>query len=251
MKLDQLKSRIESSRELDFGGIFSDSIELFKKVWVQGLVTFLIMMACIMPFYLIIYIPMFAAGFNDPQSFESDQPPVWFAVLMIVFMPIFLLAVTTISNGLMAAFYRICKLKDKEEMGKDDYFRFLKGENLKKSFVLGLYATGLTFLGALACGLGLIYVMVPVSLFPVFLAFREDLTPSEIVKASFALGNKNWLVIFGLLLVCGFLANLGVIACYIGLFFTAMFGKIPMYFVYKNSLGFDADEQHEQPILEA
>jgi len=50
------------------------------------------------------------------------------------------------------------------------------------------------------------------------------------------LGNKNWLVIFGLVIVTGLVAQLGVIACYVGLFFTASLAKIPAYFMYKDAI---------------
>ena len=69
----------------------------------------------------------------------------------------------------------------------------------------------------------------------------------EIVKASFQLGNKNWLVIFGLIIVMGIVAELGIILCGIGLLFTAMLSKIPLYFIYKDGVGF---KEHNLPLEE-
>ena len=37
MLFSELQSRINNAKALDFGTIFNQSIELFKKVWVQGL----------------------------------------------------------------------------------------------------------------------------------------------------------------------------------------------------------------------
>ncbi|WP_010518276.1 hypothetical protein [Croceivirga radicis] len=238
MNLEQLKAAIARSPELSFGDIFSKSTELFKKVWVQGLVTLLLMMVCMMPFYLIIYVPLMVTGMADPQAFQQEEPPVGMMIGFFLLYPILILGALTISNSLMASFYDICKRKDLDEMGAEQYFKYFKKPHLQKSFVLGLYGLGLSILGMLACGLGMFYVMVPVSLFPVFMAFNQELSAKEIVSASFALGNKNWLTIFGLILVCGFLANLGLILCIVGVYFTAMFAKIPMYYVYKDSLGF-------------
>jgi len=52
-------------------------------------------------------------------------------------------------------------------------------------------------MGMLTWGIGLIYIVVPLSFIIAFLAFNEDLSDKKLVKASFRLGNKNWLVIFG------------------------------------------------------
>ena len=63
----------------------------------------------------------------------------------------------------------------------------------------------------------------------------------EIVKSSFTLGNKNWLVIFGLIIVMGLVAEMGILLCFVGVFFTAMLAKIPVYFMYKDAVGFSSE----------
>ena len=84
-------------------------------------------------------------------------------------------------------------------------------------------------------------MVVPISLIPAFLAFDEELTATEIIKSCFSLGNKNWLVIFGLVIVMGLVAELGVLLCFVGVLFTAMLAKIPVYFMYKDSIGFSTE----------
>ncbi|MFT6797418.1 MAG: hypothetical protein ACJART_002569 [Maribacter sp.] len=68
------------------------------------------------------------------------------------------------------------------------------------------------------------------------MSFNEELTAMEITKASFTLGNKNWLVIFGLVIIMGVLAEFGVILCGVGILFTAMLAKVPAYYIYKYGL---------------
>lgn len=63
----------------------------------------------------------------------------------------------------------------------------------------------------------------------------------DTVKASFALGNKNWFVIFGLLVLVGLLAELGISLCCVGILFTAMLTKVPVYFMYKHRVGFEKE----------
>lgn len=239
MYLEQLNQHISERPSLDFGSIFSRSIALFQNVWLQGFITLLLTVITILPLYILFYIPLIAAGITDPEMLKSEEPPTMVIVGMAILFPVLLLGILTFGLALNAAFLRICRTKDMEAQGKDDYFYFFKKGRMGKAFTLAVIMLGLSLLGLLACGVGLIYLAVPLSLFPAFLAFKEELTPMEMVKASFVLGNKNWLVIFGLLIVLGIIAELGIILCFIGVLFTAMLSKVPIYYMYKDGVGFE------------
>ena len=241
MNFTSLSERIQQSAQVEFGSVFNNSVELFKKVWLQGFITLILTFAAILPFYLLIYLPMIAMGISDPDIFEQQEIPPLFAGLMTLIMPLFMIGVMTIGICLNAAFLRICRKYDLNESGKDDYFYYFKREYLSKALIISLIMVGLSFLGVLACGLGIIYLMVPMSLFPAFFAFDRELTALEVVKASFALGNKNWLMIFLLILVSGLVGQLGAILCLVGVLFTAMFSKIPIYFIHKDAVGVSMD----------
>ena len=240
MSLETVNQKIAEKPSLEFGLIFSQSIELFKKVWLQGFITLLLTFVTILPFYIMIYIPMIAAGITDPDMLRNEEMPTMVVVAMVILMPVFLLGVMAFGTALNAAFLRICRQKDLNEAISEDYFYFFKEGRLGKILNLALIMLGLSVLGVLACGLGMFYLIVPMSLFPAFLAFNEELSAMDIVKSSFILGNKNWLVIFGLLIVMGIVAELGVILCCVGILFTAMLSKIPTYFMYKYGVGFDS-----------
>ncbi len=242
MDFNNISNKIENNPPLEFGGIFSRSIELFKKVWVQGFITLLLTFICIIPFYILFFVPLIAAGITDPEMISQEELPTGVIAAMALIVPILVLGVMTVSLALMAAFLRICKLKDTNAQDSDDYFHYFKNGRMRKLLFLSLIFLGITLLGMITCGIGLIYIVVPLSLIPVFLAFNEDLSAVEIVNASFRLGNKNWLVIFGLLIVMGLVAELGVILCFVGIFFTAMLAKIPVYFMYKDGVGFSEND---------
>jgi hypothetical protein len=242
MSLETLTQRIKSYPELSFGDIFSKSIALFKKVWLQGFIVLLLTFVVILPFYIILYIPLIASGITDPEFLQNNEMPPMVAVAMCILAPVVVIGITTFALALNAAFLKICKQKDLGQESKDDYFYFFKEGRLGKVFILALYTFGLAFLGMLACGIGLFYVIVPLSLIPAFLAFSDELSPLEMVKASFTLGNKNWLVIFGLIMVMGIVAELGFLLCCIGVLFTAMLAKVPVYFMYKDGVGFNGVE---------
>lgn len=238
MNLEIITERIKTNTDLSFGEIFSKSFDLLKKVWLQGFIVLLLTFIIIVPFYIILYIPLIASGITDPEAIQNNELPTMVAIAMGILAPVIAVGVSTFALALNAAFLKICRQKDKEEESSDDYFYFFKEGRLGKVFILALYTIGLAILGLLACGVGLIYIIVPLSLIPAFLAFSEELSPLEMVKASFALGNKNWLVIFGLVLVTGIVAELGFLLCCVGVLFTAMLSKVPAYYMYKDGVGF-------------
>ena len=241
MVFSDITSKIEQSNALDFSLIFSKSIELFKQVWVQGFIIVLLTFATLIPFYILMYIPLLIAGVTDPEMLRSEEAPPELIIPMVILMPIMFLGITTISILFNAAFLRICKNKDLNLAESDNYFFYFKKRYVSKSIALALLTLGLMLLGMLACGIGVFYMVVPISLIPAFLAFDEELTATEIIKSCFSLGNKNWLVIFGLVIVMGLVAELGVLLCFVGVLFTAMLAKIPVYFMYKDSIGFSAE----------
>lgn len=241
MIFDNLSAKISQKNPLDFGSIFSRSIELFKKVWLQGFLILLLTFVLILPFQILFYTPFIAAGITDPEMLREEQMSPVLVIAMVILFPILMLGIMMISIALNAAFLRICKLKDMGSTESDDYFFYLKNGRWKKSLILGLFVFGLSIVGMLLCVIGLFYVIVPISLVPAFFAFNETLGPSEIVKASFQLGNKNWLVIFGLVILMGLVAQLGILLCGIGILFTAMLAKIPVYYMYKDGVGFSEE----------
>ncbi len=238
MNFTEIANKIVESDPLDFGSIFSKSIELFKQVWLQGFIIVLLTFVTIIPFYILMYIPLIIAGVTDPEVLRSEEIPPEVIIPMAIIMPIVFLGIIAVSFMLNAAFLRICKIKDLNLLEADNYFHYFKKEYGSKTVILALMALGLMLIGVLACGIGVFYMVVPISLFPAFLAFDKELSAKEILKSSFSLGNKNWLVIFGLIIVMGIIAELGILLCFVGVFFTAMLAKIPVYFMYKDSFGF-------------
>ncbi len=80
----------------------------------------------------------------------------------------------------------------------------------------------------------------------VIFAFNPELSTSEIVKAGFKLGNKKWLLTFGLIIISGLIAEIiGLLMCCVGILVTASFAYLPAYFIYKESVGFDENNDNE------
>lgn len=258
MNITELQGRIQNTKALDFGTIFNDSIELFKKVWVQGLVTLLLNAVLAIPLVMIIYIPLIFMGFMDlfsgsydsydPSYSEPDVSPMIFVAMAVIYI-FMIIAMSTIGLGLKAAFYRICKLKDLEQMGTEDYFYFFKKPYLGKTIKLGLAFSGISVLAVMLCFLPIIYALVPLSFIVVIYAFHPDLSVSEIIKLAFELGNKQWFISFALMFVSAFLAGIvGLLMCGFGVYITASFSYLPPYFIYKEVVGFDNETDQMQRI---
>ena len=248
--------KIEDSNKPDFGDIFSKSFELFKKVWEQALYHVLVTMVAVVPMIILIYIPyiMFALYMAENDGYGHYQQPdiAFFAPVLIlygfvVFIVIFISQAIVL--GITAHFLKVLQ---KEDTGKPEnvggYFDLIKG-NYKKLFLLALASFGIALLAILLCYLPIFYVMVPLQLFVLFFAFNPELSVSEIVKASFKLGNKYWLIIFGLTFISSLIAQIGILLCIVGVFFTAYFVHVPMYFLYKDTIGFDSDSDENSLLI--
>ena len=246
--------RIEEAGKPDFSDILSKSFDLFKKVWEQAIYHVLITMAMVIPFIILVYVPILiminvSGGFdgygyhsvNDYYGNNFEPPVLWIIIYsIVVFVVVFI--IQSISFGIIAHFFRVCKKADTGfPVETGGYFVFLKGENLKKVFLLSI-ATFLISIAAVAlCYFPIFYVMVPLHLLQVIFAFNEKLTVSELISASFKLGNKYWLLTFGLLIIASLIAQVGILLCFIGIIFTAYFVHIPIYYLYKDTVGFGDD----------
>jgi uncharacterized protein (DUF927 family) len=83
----------------------------------------------------------------------------------------------------------------------------------------------------------------------VIYAFNPDLSISEIIKLSFDLGNKKWLITFGIVIVASLLAGIvGMLMCLVGIYITASFSYLPPYLIYKDVVGFE--DENENPQIE-
>jgi|SRR5690606_22977588 len=243
--LDSLLNKIAHAKELDFGNIISDTVELFKKVWLKGVivVVFVLISAIVVSslFSLIGLAPVLdqtifsSLDFKALASFYSSSALYGIPQNMLI---------STFNLAFVSAFYRICKQIVLGENEHEDYFYFFKKEHFTKVFMLGIIYTGIVTIAQLLCFFPYIYLFVPLSYFAVILAHNPDLSEMDIVKASFALGNKKWLITFGTLFVAILIGMLGVLGCFVGIVFTMSIIYLPSFLIYKDAVGFD----HSRPV---
>lgn len=241
-----LEEKIDNAKDLDFSNLFDSIIELFKKVWLKGFFTVLLIVAFAFVvnilFSLIGLAPKNNIAFND---FDFDGFFSFYSETIIYSIPQTIL-VSTITMAFVAAFYRICKQFVLGENVVDDYFYFLKKEYFSKLLMLGIIHTGIAVVAQFLFVIPYIYAFVPLAYFTIIFANNPDLSEGEIVKASFKLGNKKWLITFGTMFVAGLLGMLGIVGCGIGILFTISIIYLPVFFIYKEVIGFEDTNEIEQ-----
>ncbi|MCT8340577.1 hypothetical protein MG296_10965 [Flavobacteriaceae bacterium TK19130] len=256
-------SKIEKALKPDFGNILTKSFDLFKESWVEGMVHVLISLLVVIPFLIIIYVPLIPIMIADARRssydyydygygyeynpFEEYAWPLIVGYFLLIIVFTFFMQVFNYS--IYAHFYRVLKQKDVGVQKPIGGYFSMAQKHFGKLLLLSLASVGIALLAALLCYLPLFYVMVPLQLFIVILAFNPELSVSEVIKASFKLGNRFWLIIFGLIIIGGLIAQLGIILCGIGIIATASFVHFPMYYLYKDTVGFDEVPTETDPLI--
>ncbi len=236
----RLLQNIENAKPLEFSNIFDNVIELFKKVWLKGFLVVLIMVGIAMLVGVVFSLIGLAPKGNPfIDGFDMETYIEFYSSSIIQNIPQTILT-TTISLALVSAFYKICIQFDAgKQQVVEDYFQFFKKDYFSKLLMLGIIHTGIATVTQLLFFIPYIYAIVPLAYFAIIFANNPELTEMEIVKASFALGNKKWLITFGTLFVAGILGFLGILGCGIGILFTISIVYLPTFFIYKEVVGFD------------
>lgn len=239
--------KIENAKTPDFSDILSQSFDLFKKYFKEGIIHGLISIAVALPLLLLVYIPIIPVyiealqNAGDPYYTPSFVNEFGFIYMIVWFILVFVLsfAVQLVN---MSVFGKFLKFLKKEDLGINEdeggYFTILQA-HWKKMLVLTLASMGIAVGAALLCYLPIFYVIVPLHwLFPIFI-FNDKLSVSEIIKAAFKIGNKYWLHFVGIGIVVSLVTSVGMIACYIGIIATMPFTYVATYVGYKEVIGFD------------
>ena len=246
--INTLREKINNAKALDFGTIFSESIELFKKTWLQGFLLQIFTIIVMLPLIIILYVPLITMliaqnGYSDSSTYSEFFAGM--SILYILFIIVGILVFGAVSLALNAAFFRIMKKLDYgEQVTTSDFFYFLNGKYLSKTFLIMLVSILIAIPSALMCYIPLIYMIVPLSFFTLIFAFNSDMSVSDIVSVSFKIGHKKWLLAFGLIIVSSLLSQIvGMLLCGIGLLITAPFVYHPIYLIYKSVIGFDNEDE--------
>ena len=251
-----LLNKIQTSKSIDFGELFNESLSLYKKVWAQGLLMQLFSIVIMLPFLISLYLPYFSLALDGELSQNIGTEDLSRALVeeygtSLIWIYLIMFLVGIISSLFYLGFYRIVKEMDHgNSFVMSDFFYFFKGPVLAKAIGLLLAYTGISILAALLCFFPLIYAVVPLMfMLPVFV-YNSHLSISEIIKVAFALGNKKWGITFLILILNIVLIYvITFLTCGLGALFFSCFIYLPQYIIYKNVIGFDTPESTPQTIV--
>lgn len=258
MNFTELEQKINRNNSLDFGDIFSKSITLFKKTWLQGLIVYILSVVLMVPVMFVIYIPMMMVmiplGLMGENIESIEELGVGLGITaglgLFVLYVIAMVLMFSVQLIMRAAFYKICKDKDANpNISSDEYFFYFKKKYFKKIMLLSFMSIGAILLGMICFVVPGLILMIPLVYLPIVFAYNPELSAKEIFKTALKLGMKKWWITLFLLLVAGLLAMfVGFLACMVGIYVTASFIYIPTYFVYKETVGFDENSGEFQEI---
>ncbi len=247
MNYTSLLERINENKHVDFGETFNNAFELFKKVFAYGLLLVVLQVLFVLPLIAVLYFPLLSMGILESygdsvydSSFDFKAVSAGVLILFFIWALAVIFVIQAIAMALNAGFLKICKAADDGEIIDIKlFFTYFKSTYLSKLFVLSIASAGISILALLLCVLPIFYVMVPIYLFAVIFAFNPELSVSEIIKSSFKLGNKKWLVIFGLIMVIAVCVQiLAYVTCGLGSLLS-FFTMLALYNVYKKAIGFN------------
>jgi len=242
MNYSEIQYKIENAQHLDFGTILDLLFKMFKEVWLKGFLMVVVLVVCAVALTLFFSFIGFGPdpfvidpneGFNFYSNYTSNA---FYSLPQSILL-------SSLIIGLLSGFYRICKELDINKTQNGDLFYYFKDTYIQKIFMLGIIYALIAVVAQSLFIIPYIYAFVPLSFFAVVFSNNPELTETEIVKISFNLGTKKWLLTFGLLFITGILAMLGIIACGIGLLFTMSLVYLPAYFVYRDVVGFEDDSE--------
>ena len=125
-------NKIQSSELIDFGDLFNESLSLFKKVWIQGLLLQMFSIVIMFPFMISLYLPYFTLALNGNLNQQMDSVDLSSALIeeygtSLVWIYLLMFAVSLVSSLLYLGFYRIVKEMDHENpFVLSDFFYFFK-----------------------------------------------------------------------------------------------------------------------------
>ncbi len=260
---DKTTAIINRARQADFGQVFEQTIDNYKKIVVQASIAILLMLFvffCVMVGISIIFMLSSNIVFTDPSSIEEAvaSVPPYVNTIAAVFWAILL---TPLTAGFLIMSHEAEKNRPVSFTLVFSYFRNSQLKHLLISAViiaLITEAVGETFTyfmsepesltphPSLALILMVFNLFILVfTIFIIPLIVFEKLTALEAIKTSIAVSKKSFFTILLLLIVVVICAVLGIFAFCFGIIITLPLIFSCRYILYKNVVGIDYQEDVE------
>lgn len=245
--METILEKINQNNPTPFDYVFNKTIEIFKKVWVEGLLFVVTYFVAIAAFLGLFILMLFLFGITIKTIPDFTALNLVTIIIFLLTLFLFIPVLSTLITGLFCGFYKVVyKLDHNEAFKFSDFFTFLKGNYLLKTFKLSLAIFGIGLLAYILCFIPIIYAAIPLSYMTVIYAFNPHLKTAEIVNLGFKLGNNKWFITFGCSILFSILSQIiGLLLCGVGIFVLISINFLPRYAIYKEVIGFGEEEIEE------
>lgn len=240
-KLEDIK---RNGYNLEFGDVFNDSLEIFKKViWITGFAFFILMGAFLVLYFAIIAFFFASDNFiNTMTEISLMEGSLTFMVYTMLLVIVISVAISPMYAGVLQVCHNAKNNKDFDLSTvfihyKTNYVKDIIISSLLIAITASLIADGLTLIGFGFLGTIITYIIQFFTLFTIPFIIFGNLKAIPAIQASFTLISKNFLVIFGLMLVAVIIAFFGIIALCIGILFTLSLIYTTQYAIYNAAIG--------------
>jgi hypothetical protein len=249
-KLELIK---ENGYELDFGDVFSNGFEIFKKIAGIAGIAFLILTIVFVSIFMGVIAAAF--GFTDFASQMTNFNIANFSTIGVV---IYLLStvvvtgfITPFSAGILKMAYNASK---NEEFSLSTAFEYYKSKHFKDLFIAAIIVTFfgaginliLEFNGIKVVGIVFTYLISFFTFLYIPLIIFGDQSVTQSIQNSVVLVIKKPFIIAGLLIVTFMLAMFGIIGFCIGIFFTLPLIYAVHFAIYDAIVGTDKTSELDE-----
>lgn len=238
---------------LEFGEVFNDSLENYKKIiWVAGLVFFIltiVMVSIFMGILTSIY------GASDFLSSMTEFSLLATTPSYLIVSSLFGVLISIAISPLYAGIFQICHNAQTHkafDLGtafihyKTSYFKQIVISALLISLFTGIITDLITVIGFQFIGTLFTYFMYFITLFTIPFIIFGNLNAVDAIKASIAIVFKKFWIIFALMLVAFILAMIGMIAICVGIFFTLPIIYSTQYEIYRAMIGVEENDELDE-----
>lgn len=249
-RLNEIKQK---GYNLEFGDVFNESLEIYKKVlWIAGL-AFLILMIIMGALTAGVMTIFFGASnfmSNITQFGLLSMSPAYLVISLIIGI-----LVTIAISPLYAGIVQVChNAQTNKHYDFNTVFIHYKSVYLKDiaisalliSLISGVATDLVMFLGFQFTGTLITYFFQFITLFTIPFIIFGNLNAMSAIQASILIVFKKFWIIFALMLVAIIMAMLGLIAICIGILFTLPIIYTTQYAIYRNVIGVDEHDELDE-----
>lgn len=238
---------------LDFGDVFSNGFEIYKKMFLNAGIAFILL--------TLVFVSLFmgvigaAIGFTDFTSQMTNFNIANFSTVGVLIYLIVMVLVTgfmaPFSAGILKMAY--CVVKN-EPFSLSTAFDYYKSHYFKDLFIAAIIITffsaginvALEYSGVKIIGVLVAYLISFLTFLTIPLIVFGNLTATQAIQNSLLLVLKKPIVIAGLLIVAIILSMFGIMGFCIGIFFTLPLIYAVHFAVYDAIIGIDKSSELDQ-----